>query len=159
MSEIINVLEIRKDIKEKHSEFMKNCGIQVSKAIADHALFAELALTKMKYLLNIFVEEKIVDLIEDISNNRPYKKLRLSMNGCDNYITIVTDGNNAVVEGFSYLTISGLQEPNRNIYIGLQEEGFNWDGFAIDILDKIHAVIYERREAVETKLKNALSGV
>ncbi len=157
MSGLSNIAEIRDAVKDRHQDFMKSYGGQISKVLADHALFSELALTKLKYLLNVFVEEKIIDKVEEMPQTGPYKKLRLSRDGCDNHVFITTDGNSAVVEGFNYLIISGLQETNRSSYMGIHAEDFKWDAFSMEMLDKIHVVIYERKEAVENKLKNALN--
>jgi len=159
MSGLSNIAEIRGSVKDRHQKFMKSYGNQVSKVLADHALFAELALTKLKYLLNIFIEEKIIDRVEEVPQTEPYKKLRLSRSGCDNYIFITTDGSSAVVEGFNYLIISGILQEPKSVYMGLQSDDFKWDVLSMEILDKIHAVIYERKEAVENKLKNALNEV
>jgi len=109
--------------------------------------------------LNVFVEEKIIDKVEEVPHTEPYKKLKLSRIGCDNHVLIVTDGSSAVVEGFNYLIVSGLQEPYRKVYFGIQADDFKWDILSVDVLDQIHSVIYERKEVVESKLKNALSEV
>lgn len=157
MSGLQDIVGIRNSVSARHHQFIDTHGGQVSKVLADHALFAELALSKLKYLLNIFVEEKIIDKVEEMPQTEPFKKLRLSREGSNNYIVVVTDGNSTVVEGFNYLIISGLQEPNRSIYLNIQGDDFKWGVFAMDVLDKIHAVIYERKEAVESQLKNALN--
>jgi len=147
----INILEIKKEITNRHNEFLKEFSSQIDKVVSDHRLLSEITITKLKYILNAFVEAGIIDGIEDI-DYKPYKKLRLFKKDSDNSIYIITNGKSITLEGHNYAVLSGEFKNIRVGFNDVQDEDYEWKNFYLQLLDYIHAVIYERKEACEAKI-------
>lgn len=155
MKNVINISEIRNEITGQHSIFVKEFGTEIDKIVAEHRLLSELAATKLKYILNVFTEEKIIDKIDEISTNtEPYKKIKLSKNNCENYIYLVTNGESIILTGSNYSVVAGVLDMPKKIFRDINEENFDWKTFAKELLSDIHSIIYERKEIGEARLKN-----
>jgi len=155
----INAIEIRERVKYLHSEFMDKYASEIDKLIADHKLLSERVITKIKYILNIFKEQGVIDEIVDLSRDCPYKKVRLSKRGNSNYIDIITNGESIAISGFNYEANSGELNPFKVRFSDVNKEDFNWSTFSLVILDQIHMVIYERKRASEIKVNGVFNEI
>jgi len=154
MDAIINVPEIQEVIRKSHKEFIEAYGSLVEKVVADNRLFADVISARLYRIAVCFKEERIIDEIQMLSNG-PCKKMRLTKSGCDNTIYVITNGKSIMLEGIGYALSDFMSDPviRKKRIDGVQKEDYDWTIFAKNLLDYIHEVIYERKEAAETKVE------
>lgn len=149
---ILDVPSIQKSIHNKHEKFVKEFGPASEKVMADHRLFADLVMAKLYRIALIFSEEKVIDevkMVEDGYN----RGICLSKAGNVTYVKVATNGLVIVLEGFTYTTgfDTDFQWPKEKFF-HVNSDDFDWLDFSIKLLDYIHSTIYERKEAIETRL-------
>jgi len=152
---IINVPEIQNVIREKHQKFLDELGPQAEKVAADQKLKADVIMARIFRITVCFKEEDIVDSVK-IVEQVPLNVVCLQKTGYDNYINVVTNGDIILLKGYGR-SISDFQSdvemPVRR-FRNVQDENYDWLKFADELLDYIHIVIYERKEAAESKIEN-----
>jgi len=67
-------------------------------------------------------------------------------------VYILTDGENIVIEDNSLLILSELSAPYKKVYYNINIDEYDWVEFSKILLDYIHWVIYNRKEAYEVKI-------
>jgi len=149
---ILDVPSIQKNIHARHEEFVKKYGPAAEKVIADHKLFSDLVMAKLYRIALIFKEEKVVDDVK-MTDDGPYRKICLSRSGNVTYVNVATNGLVIALEGFTYTTgfDTDFQWPKEKFF-HVNSDEFNWVDFSAKLLNYIHATIYERKEAIETRL-------
>lgn len=148
---VIDVPKIKKEIKAKHNAFIKKFGSSLDKVVADKRFLSYLAQTRLVRIAYCFKEEGIIDLI-DVTDNPPCFKIKISKSGYDNYIEMITNGTSIVISGIDYSTaLSPLSEFYKNRYDNVNKPDFDWVALSNELLNSVHGVIYERKEALNSK--------
>jgi len=153
----INIPKIQNDIRVRHKEFIKGLGPQIQKAVADNRLLTDLISTRVYHILLCFREEGIID--EIITSNNYPKKHTLMKSGFDNYVYILTNGHMIRIEGYNMSGDdfrSDVQLPGKDHY-GVDHQNYDWEKFAMELLDYIHVSIYDREDALEAKISGLIS--
>jgi len=150
----IDVSKIRDMVQSEHTKFISNLGLHIQKANADHKLLEEITISKIKYVLNIFIESKVIDTIME-SENGPLKTIKLIKSNTDNFIVITTNGLSTTVTGMNYFILSSNEEEELR-FCNMWDENFDWYEFSTKLLDLIHSIIYERKYAFDIKIKSIL---
>jgi hypothetical protein len=148
----IDIQQIRDNVSKKHNEFMADLGTHSDRVLAEHNLVMELTFTRIKFICDNFIELQIIDKVE-FKNITGVRKAYIAQDGYDNCVCISTNGDRIIVDGASYVT-NMLAEPliDREIFDGASLEDFDWVDFSDKLLQSIHSIIYERKEAFESKL-------
>jgi len=157
MKEPLNIPKIKKYIKETHSQFMKNFGLQIEKVTADHQLQSSLVLARLLPIINCLKEAGVVDdfTIDEEGFN---KKIKLVKKGHDSYVFVMTNGLDILIYGCvsgSFLSTSDFIT-EKKLFSKVQSDKFDWIEFNKILLDYIHCSIYERKKATEIKLGGIL---
>ena len=159
MNKTIDIIKIQESIQKKHNEFLDNFGAQLEKVSADHKLFVELAITKLKYIIDIFQKLGIINEIIEVNSKEAgydydysYKCLKLSKLYNDNCVYIVTNGFVIILPGTSNITPTGIQFTDIVNFKDICSDDFDWVSFSMKLLEHIHSVIFERKRAGEIKL-------
>jgi len=148
----IDYVEIENKLKTKHDEFIKSLGSFSDKTINDHFLIAETINARIFQIGTGLKRIKAIDNLERIEKNalvgtrlQKYKRFA---------IDILTDGDNIV------LNFEGIPQNNNLVdtlrFNNALSSDFDWENFAIHLLDFIHANFYERSKAAEVKVKMIL---
>jgi len=148
---IIDIVKIKEIITNDHADFLKTFGSQLEKVAADSNLLAELAITKLKYVLNEF-KGNIIDNIEVVNYKNPCKCLKISKKYNDNYVNIITNGVDAFVTGSSFISPLNVDDRDNMVFYDICSDDFDWCLFAKRLLEYIHIMIYERKQAGAAKL-------
>ena len=146
----VDILKIKDNISKKHNEFIQNLGCHIDRILAEHNLTMELTFTRIMFICEAFQELKIIDKIKT-KKETPARKVYLSKDGYDNYVCVSTNGDKIILDGASYLTSMNGFAQDKIILDGANTDDFDWIKFADELLMVIHGIIYERKEAVETK--------
>jgi len=112
--------------------------------------------TRVYHILLCFREEGIVDEIKN-ANSYP-NKITLKKNGFDNYVHVLTNGRTIRIEGYNFINDdfrSDIQLPGKNYY-SVNDMTYDWENFSMELLDYIHTSIYDRKDALEVKIKGVL---
>ena len=149
---IIDVPSINRKISEAHKKFIDNYGPFTDKVVADHRLRLYKVWNKILLIAKCFRDEGIVDRFEDCSKEAFFLTLRLSKMTVDNLIYIRTDGDTIVLTDSSFKIASNMQEPFKCTIYNVSSDDYDWEHFAVVLLDYIHDTIYLRSKAVETKV-------
>jgi len=157
MNKTIDILTIQESIQKKHNEFLDNFGAQLEKVSADHKLSVEIAITKLKYVIDTFKKVGVInEIIEIDAREAGYdyscKCLKLSKSYNDNCVYVVTNGFMIILPGTSNITPTGIQFVEIVTFKDICSDDFDWVSFSIKLLEHIHAVIFERKRAGEIKL-------
>ena len=149
----IDIQAIKNKASKKHTEFIQELGSHSDRVLAEHNLIMELTFTRINFICDAFIDMGVINTKGANEENTAARKIFLSQAGYDNYVCISTNGDKVVIDGDSYLTIlsSGLTD-RREIMSGANGNDFDWELFSDKHLDMIHSVIYERKEALETKV-------
>jgi len=155
MKEFLNVPKIQKELHTRHKEFIEKYGGAVEKLMADHKLFSDIVMAKLNRILIVFKEEMIIDDMQ-ITEQGPYKRITLNKKGYDAYIVIETNGTEIVFQGYTYggNDFTGDFAHMRHKIRDVNTEDFDWVDFSIQLIDYIHKIIYDRKEAMETRLSS-----
>lgn len=151
-STVINVPEIQKYLKTKHTKFVKDVGIFSSKISQDHQLSLTRLVARVTRVIECFVEAGIIDQFSPY--NLPYADSEYTRAFClkkkdfSDSVYLWTDGK-IIILGDSKLPMSEVGcESIRNV------DPDNFDGveFTKTLLDYIHRKIYSRRESYEQRV-------
>jgi len=156
---LIDMPKIRANIKNKHVAFMSTYGDVVEKVRADHQLLLQTVFARLKFITQCFVEEGVVDRIEEVAEhgNTYHRSLILHKEGFDNTIVLVTDGSVVVMKNSNNIIADiYMFTPKAKRWSKPYKDDFDWAAFSNELLDQIHQSIYERRKASETKIFNDL---
>jgi len=160
MNNIIDLSNIQNKIKTKHIEFINKYGSILDKVMADDKLFSDIVMARLHLIATCFKNENVIDEFT-LGENGPIKYIKIGKRGISNYINIETNGKTIKVNGYNYSDYGFTDDILKN---NLRQEisdidSFDWEEFAIKILDFIHEIIYERRKATEIKLNNILTDI
>jgi len=152
----INIPKIQLEVRKRHGDFIGKYGSLIQKVVADNRLLTDLVASRLYHILLCFKEEHIVD---DVKQGDGYpRKIVITKNGFDNYVNIITNGKKVRVEGYNIDNdnfMSGLQLPGQNFH-GVDDVDYDWEKFSIELLDYIHASIYDRKDALEATISEVL---
>ena len=148
---ILDVPTIQKNIHEKHEEFMKEVGNFSHKVIADKELYKTRMSAKIYRILECFVEEKVIDevIVKEESLCKCFILVKKNM---QKSVNILTDGENIVIEDNSLFILSELNAPFKKVFYNVNVDEYDWTKFSSDLLDYIHYVVYNRKEAYEARI-------
>ena len=148
----VNVPEIHRLVSEKHIAFISDYGPEIEKAVADKRLLTDIIYSRLYRILLCFQE---IGVIDDIKTSDKYpKEITLSKKGFDNYVHVLTNGHMIRFEGYAYNLndfASDIAYPAKT-YRNVDEEGYDWTNFSVELLDYIHGSIYDRKSAVNVKM-------
>jgi hypothetical protein len=156
---VINIPEIQKEIRDKHSKFMAEYASFSEKAIADDQFLVDSAMAKINLIAICMKSEKVIDEIK-ILEKGPIKEMYLYKTGYNNYVRITTNGKSMIMEGYGY-NISDFESDvteGRHRINDIAMESYDWKSFTRELLDFIYVIIYQRLKAAEIKLDNDLYG-
>jgi len=162
MKEPLNIPQIKKYIKETHTEFMKSLGPQIEKVAADHRLQADIIHARLLPIMICLKEAKVID--DFITSAEGYNKvIKLVKEGYDSYVFITTNGLEILVEGLTYVANLAASDflldkkfSDKKLFSTVQDDDFDWVDFSETLLDYIHSSIYERQKATEIKIGSIL---
>jgi len=155
---LIDLPIIQNQIIKKHREFLDRYSMEVDKVVADNRALTDLTFAKMHRLLVSFKEAGIVDELRVLPNKHPLQGVRIMKNALNNYIEVITNGRCIMSQGFGY-TSDDFQSDSIFPRIRVDDvcnQEYDWSDFAMQLLDYIHVVIYQRKDACETKMNNVL---
>ena len=145
---------IKKQVKESHLKFIEKYGLELDKVTSDHNLFVEIALAKIKCIVKILIDEKVIDSF-DIIEFGNLKKIILKSDKLKNYVEILTNGVCMTLEtpcdSIYGETLEHILFASKK-YCNINDANFNWNGFSVELLDYIQEVVYERKEVTELKI-------
>jgi len=150
---ILDIPLIQSEIGSRHRKFIKEYGSASVKVISDHRLFMDIVMAKVNRILLIFREENVIDEIKDIESG-PYKKICISKINNPTYVNLSTNGTIILLEGFTYYAgfDPDFQWPKERFF-KVNHDDFSWVDFSSKLLNYIHMTIYDRKEAMETRLR------
>lgn len=147
-------LFIKDALCNKHLAYMERFGNASTRHAGNDVLAMSRILAKLKLLAKALVESDAVDEIEEITNSM---SLKLSKKGIHHSVYLVNDGKNVIV----WATGQNCTNSVDNIFIsGTDDTGvytkfhnilnpdFDWQAFAIFVLDTIHEIIYSRHDVI-----------
>lgn len=149
---LIDVPKIEEIIDSKHKKFIGEFGPEIDKVVADKRLITDIIFSRIYLVLLCFQKSQVIDTIK-ISEGYP-KEITLRKQGFDNHVHILTNGHQIRLEGYAYDSSdfnSDIAYPSKT-YRKVNEEKYDWTKFAEELLDYIHASIYDRKDVVETKM-------
>lgn len=150
---MINIEQIKSEIETEHKQFIDKYGASLEKVFADQKLAIELVLVKIKYIVNAFIEKRIVDSCKEL-DYVGVKALSIGKNNTNNHIEIITDGDEIYVRGFDNLDNYLHPDFNRYICNDAWRDSFDWNDFSKNLLIMVHEYIYSRKKAFDVKLDN-----
>lgn len=156
----VDIEKIRSNLSEKHDKFIDELGTHSDRVLAEHNLIMELTFTRIKFICESFVELKIVDESK-VSKGNGLRIICLQKSGYDNFVNISTNGEKLKINGVSSQTsfkASGVEATTLSymsdgVVMGdVSKDDFDWVDFSDKLLAEIHSSIYERKEALDTKI-------
>jgi len=148
----VDVPKIEALIFEKHKKFIDEFGPLTEKVAADKRLITDIIFSRLYRILLCFQK---VGAIDDVHSCDGYpREITLRKKSFDNYVHILTNGHMIKLEGYSHNHndfASDVAYPSK-IYNNVNEENYDWTKFSEELLDYIHASIYDRKDAAETKI-------
>lgn len=150
-SNILDIPSIQKHIHDKHEEFMKEVGNFSQKITADKDLYKTRMAAKIFRILECFVEEKVIDevVVKDESLCKCFTLIKKNM---QKSVNIWTDGENIVIEDSNLFILSELNAPFKKVFYNVNVDEYDWVKFSKELLDYIHWVVYNRKEAYEARI-------
>jgi hypothetical protein len=105
-------------------------------------------LAKLKLLAKALIESGAVDEVEEIAN----MSLKLSKKGIRHSIYLTNDGKNVIVGSPSVASVGFIANTNDKgvckKFHNILSPDFDWQAFAIFVLDTIHEIIYSRHDVI-----------
>lgn len=151
----IDIQAIKTKANEKHAEFIQDLGCHSDRVLAEHNLTMELAFTRVKFICDTFEDLKIVDELE-IRKETGVRMIYLSKGGYANFVRVSTNGLRLIIDGASYVTSMKVSMfDDGEMMDNVSDDDFDWLDFSDKLLDAIHSIIYERKEAFEIKMWGA----
>lgn len=160
----INIPAIRKTIKKIHGNFVTEYGMYSDKVMSDYRLLAERVASRIVLIANCLKQEKVIDTIK-VEIEGPLHKITLKRNDSDNFVQIATTGQSIHFMGYTYtigdigLDISNRQKTFSNVFSldKLDIDEYDWVKFSEALLDFVHCIVYDRKEAFAVKMKSDLA--
>jgi len=151
----LNIPEIEKNVREKHSQFMEDFGSLTNKVEADHHLAVAKVAAKITRILTCFSDNKVIDHVI-VDRGGVYPKITVSKKGYNNHVVILIDSDSVLVHRTSIHQIANIFEADREVYTayGVDTEGFDWTDFSSKLLEYIHNKVYSRKSVAETKINS-----
>lgn len=134
-------------LKEKHNAFLDRCSINSNKFDADQHLQRTRTFARIKYVLNILGSIGVVDQVkpEDTYGGEPHI-YQLIKSEYHSSVKLSTNGTTVVLSSETENELEGNIHPVSKVY-DVDAEDFNWDNFALHVLEYIQHVIYHSKEA------------
>ena len=150
-SNILDIPSIKKHIHSAHKEFIDEVGRYSYQIIANKDLFRTRMAAKIYAILECFVEEKIIDevIVKDESICKCFQLIKKNM---QKSVNIWTDGENIVIEDNNLFILSELKAPYKKVYYNIVIDEYDWVKFSKELLDYIHWIIYNKKEAYEARI-------
>lgn len=156
---IINMAEMASQLKVKHQIFIKKYGVMAEKKISDRSLQRDQLYSKLVLVAKAFERAGVCSSHQEIEirsiKDCYSRSIAIQtvagtavylLNGCD-YL-VVTDG--VVSEDpFSrtlVLLSSAKHSSFMKSYEDVMKDGFDWNSFAIEVLDAVHKIAYYSTE-------------
>ena len=155
---MINAPQLKKELEQKHVEFIKKVAGAANKVVADRRFYVQAAMTKITYICQMLVDIGCIDEIRSKpTHSESYSHIELVKSGYIDSIYIMTDGEVIVVENSNFAIYADFMAPyKQKFYMDKGVEGFDWEVFAHSLLSKIHECIYHRKESSLLKFKSDL---
>lgn len=153
----IDVISIKKSIKEKHTKFMNMWGHLIDKTEADSILKLTKIDSKLKLIFKCLQEESVIDGYKDFiihsekrQDSFSYVAYCLFKNNHNVEVVATTDGI-ILISGRAASEL-GLASRFENEQIRYDEDTFKWESFADVLVDFIHKSIYRSKDLAMCKL-------
>lgn len=151
---MIDINKIKNIVRKNHNIFIKNYGSNLEKIIADDKLKCEMVASKLKFILNVFIKEDIICNIEE-NVLGPHRKIKIFAKNNNYYLEICTNGDKIVVTGENFEIINGFLPKEPCLFFdNVLDNNFDWYEFAEMLLEKIHIIIYGKKQASIIKVDN-----
>jgi len=150
---MINIEEIKAEIEKEHKKFLSKYSASLAKVIADEKLITELILVKVKYIVNAFIEKKIVDYYKDL-DYAGNKAILIGKNNINHCVEIITDGGRIVIRGID--GVDNYVHPGNSwqMFEDVWRDNFDWNNFSKFLLSCVHEYVYSRKRAFAVKIDN-----
>jgi len=161
----IQIVGIRRIIKEKHQEFVGQYNTTLIKKIAEEELSRDKILAKIKLVANIFVDLRIIDRVAEMDidsiNRETYSRSLLLSSKLSAFpIFIMNDSRNVIITDSMAIVMSPADDLKRmtlitsenkvySLHSNVLSHTFLWNEFAMDLLSTIHKSIYARKEVIK----------
>lgn len=153
----LNIPAIQQYIEKTHKEFMNRYGQVVGKVQADHRLRTDIIYARLLPIMICLKESEAIDDFQT-SQDGYNKSIKLSKNGYEAYINVVTNGVQILLEGRVYsdnLLATDVLTSSK-LFIDIYSNDFDWEGFAKELLEYIHSSLYERKTVTEVQIEGML---
>lgn len=147
----LDVPKIQKKLNRKHSEFMSTFGDAVVKVSADQELEVTRMTAKISRILACLVDAKAIDKFV-ICDESPYRGFNLIKTGWGKSVYIWVDGRDILLKDSSLSVRFGLHASLLKSYPKVDVDTFNWETFAVELMEYLHQVIYQSSAAFNTKV-------
>ncbi len=165
---VVNMSEMASILKVKHQVFIKKYGVMAGKKIADRALLRDQLYSKIVLVAKAFERAGICSSHQELEIRSVKDCYSRSiaiqtvagtavyiLNGCD-YI-VVTDG--VVSEDPFSRTLVLLSSAKHSSFMKTYEEvsksEFDWNSFAVEVLDAVHKIAYYSTEVTHKYFENS----
>jgi len=151
---ILDIPRIQEEVRSKHKRFVKAYGKEIEKVFADHKLGVDLIVAKIHRIAIVLKEEGVIDKIV-INNEEPFASIKMWKEGMISYLKVLTNGKQILLKGYSYALFYGsdIESPSHR-FVNVDQDDFDWVRFSCDLVDYIYAVLYERKEVIDTKMSS-----
>jgi len=151
----INIIEVRKIIREKHSNFIGRYGSIVERVLAEHNLKLQMVKARLDAVTDCFVKEGIIDKVEDVNHGSGDTICFILFRGgaIGKRLAIITDGEDVKIRTLNNSSFTSLKDnltseiSENSEHSNVLSEDFNWNSFSLDLLNIIHKTMYEKKDA------------
>ena len=154
----INQVNLKKQIKEKHDFLVKRISPLGDKMEADYELSLVKSEAKVRLILDIMKELKIVDGYKPLEfyskemEDSSYRAFTVYKKGYHHHIQIAITPKVVILQEGGIMIELGILASSRSIKREIDSPDYNWDEFAIELLQYIHDIIYRRKDSLEVCL-------
>ena len=151
---MIDIQSIKADIRSAHELFLSSAGGGTSKITADYHVNLVRLTTKLTRVLQCFVEEGIIDVVNPVNTeiDRSFNAIQIAKSGNDKSLILFTNGKDIVVTESGYLVKAKVKEPFRKVFSLVDIDKYDWGNFSDELLQMIHSHIYERSKAIDFQI-------
>lgn len=149
-SKTLDIIGIKELISKKHKNFIKKFKLASSKVNADLEYKSTDIEAKVFMILQCFQQQEIIDKIERTTRGA-YNQFVISKTGFRSILEILSNHNEIIIHYPDINLIAGkFLGSDKCFWVDRPE--FEWESFSEELLDIIHAQIYERLKALETSI-------
>jgi len=152
----LDIYKIKTAIRKKHEDFMERVGFAADYVVAEHSLKMAVMHARITAILHCLMEEGIITKFEvkDLDYSQTFV---LSKSGAVNrvFVIICPFVRTGIVLRTSSPNIEIGRASDVQKAIGQDDDvpgGYRWEDVATEILELVHAHIYERKAALEVSL-------